>query len=96
MRHDQQKPPDYVLPPPLTPLTSEKRSSPHHFITVDGFSITLFLDGGATNGQWRKPAELDCKSVISTFVGFTCHQFYFLRYFKSSAICLMCSSLILL
>lgn len=88
MRHDQQKSPDDVLPP-LTPLTSEKCSSPHHFIIVDGFPITLFLDGGATNGQWWKPAELDFKSVISTFVGFTCQRrFYFLSCFKSSVIVL--------
>lgn len=59
MRHDQQKSPDDDLPP-LTSLTSEKCSSPHHFIIVDGFPITLFLDGGATNGQWWKPAELEC------------------------------------
>lgn len=47
----------------LSPLTSEKCSSLHHFITADGFPIELFLGGGATNGQWWKLAELDFKSV---------------------------------
>lgn len=76
MRHDQHKALESD-PPPLSPLTSEKCSSPHHFITVDGFPIKLFLDGGATNGQWWILAELDCKSVFSTFVGFTSHQYFY-------------------
>lgn len=75
VRRDQQKPFDWVPPP--SPLTSEKCSSLYYFITVDGFPIKLFLDGGAANGRWWLLAGSDWKSVISTFVGFTCHRFYF-------------------
>lgn len=76
MRHDQRNPLTRFLLLPSV-LTSEKCSLPHHFITVDGFPMKFFLDGGATNGQWRILAELDCKSVFSTFVGFPFQHFYF-------------------